>query len=903
MIGLAATFFLLWLVGFLGVRQGLREDNPWIAVALPLPLSLLTLLGTSMLLSQILPYRSAWIITIVAFVVAGMLLWRRRDRMPAWQPFGLSSPQWALLMTGLTGAYFYMHTLGLSAPEDDYWIHFPVIAMLERGFLPPPNPFLEGITLHGHFGRNYLLAILTTASGGDIMLATWTFNHLLQIGTFFLACGVGIRYGRSAAAGVLLPLLLFFGVSVGSRAGLVDTYDNNNLLVYAILLALMVLLLQVLERPTLGRYAFLALMTGFYSIVYETHMILFLGCVLWAPLVVWPLRSAELKRGLLLGLGSTVLSLLVASLLGGPIQDLTARLVGLRQQKPISQADAYQSQRVEISFPKKEFLQIKLGRDPYRRLSYVYEGKLFRDRLPPLDEGGYTFIFHPKVLVLHWLATYLGLPAGLYLAYRRHTAGVLLWLFAFFSYLVPGVVNFGPMHENEYFRWEFAAGFGFAGALALALGDLWVKAENKRWVKAVIVVVALLTMLGGERRVNQAAIMGQKASEPLSRRLSTPIYPAGWTWLTETKVLEIAPADVELCRWLKGRTNPSDVLVTNLEARKHWDMFRESTLVGMSGVRSVGHQSLPPPWMPDGIAPYFRTPNWTVFWQTLDARALPALGASWLYVDIEPKRLEQLKALPQLKLEKEIEAGDGRVRAALSIKSPKPKVVSSTPPQLVVDGVTLPEAELLQSEVAYPVELHLTNAGTEKVAWEGPLGLAQTPLGPEQSGLAVPPTELWVELELDPGQTVTVKHWLVPYLLAGDYNLQPYLGDPKHPLGEPRVVSYSFLDKAERVVIESSEILTHEGEDRQGRLTLKALAPGFRLEGPLRLGWRVWDEERQAYGTPYGFDGVQPLELQLATPPDRVVVNYQAKLPNSPRFRLDFFLVSRSGIEHRLDAE
>jgi hypothetical protein len=72
--------------------------------------------------------------------------------------------------------------------------------------------------------------------------------------------------------------------------------------------------------------------------------------------------------------------------------------------------------------------------------------------------------------------------------------GAVLWVFGLTSFLVPALVDFGPVHEREYFRWEFAAGFGFAGALAVALAQLW---RQGRVAKVTVVLLAVAVTIGG----------------------------------------------------------------------------------------------------------------------------------------------------------------------------------------------------------------------------------------------------------------------------------------------------------------------------------------------------------------------------------------------------------------------
>lgn len=861
----------LWATGFYASRRLLEETDPWLVSGMALPFSLMVLLGLGQGLSQLIPYQSAWSLASVALVLALGFLHKDRAKMPALITRPLTPVEFAILMTALSGAYIVMHAREVLGPEDDYWVHFPLIALLARGNFPPPNPFFENLNLHGHFGRDYLIAMLSRVADNDIMLTTWTFNHLLSASAFFMAVGLGFKYADKAGA-FLFSLFLFFGISVGSRVGLMDTYDNNNLLVYACLLLLMSILLRVPERP--GVLWLLTPLLGVYAIIYETHMILLLGCLLLvAPLHARCSEQALDKELLLKCAGAALGSLLLAAMLGGPIQDLAARALGLRQAQ-VTHAGTYQEQRVEIHFPKKHLFQILLGPDDYRRRSYVYEGKFFRNLIPVSQQQGYqyTFLLHPKVLLMHWLALYLGLPAGLYLWRKRHLAGLSFWLFGLGALLTPALVDFGPVHEKEYFRWEFAAGFCFAAALAMALALCWKTLESKAG-KAAVVLLCLLVMLGGERRLNKTFIAMQKAPQQDQARLASPLYPSSDDWFLNAEVLRLNRDTLELSRLLWQRSDPEDRLLTNFDARSHWELFRESTVAGLAGLRSVGHQS-PPPWMPDGIAPFFHTANWTVFWQTLDPRALPALGARWMLVDGDAQLFDRLAAIESVtEVERRAE------QAVFTIA--RPSLGEADPPPLEA-RLKQPPATQLQSEVAYPFVLEIENKTGAAIDWKGYLSLVQTPRAGTDPGGSIAPLRLWLELEMAEGEMQELPLWLVPPLVEGDYRVEIALGD-RSLFSFDYGWSFTELAATVEIVKEDSEGIT--------------LDPGnFELGGPLTLGWRIFDLEESRYPTPFGFWRTTPWRPEQK----RIEVDLdEAVVPG--RHRADLFLVSRSGREVRLE--
>ena len=369
-----AGLALMSALGTALVRALLDEDDPYLAAGSGCLAALLIELGLTQLLRPFVGYGPGALLALVILTTAGLVAWCRAPGRPfQWLELQKSHKAALLLLTAC--AYFAMHTHEVKAPEDDFFIHFPLISLLARGHYPPLNPFFAQLPLFGHFGRDLLISLLTHLNGDQILPATWALNHALQLASLALGVGLGYRSARAPGA-VLLPWFLFCGISVGSRAGLIDTYDNNNGMVYAGLLMLVHWLVSCRRKST---WAILGFLLGTYAIVYETHMLLFVTMVGFA---IFSVRS---RTGVAIGIA---LSLVTAALMGGPIQDLAMRLFHLRQSEAVGHVEAYESQRVEMHIPKARFLQIELGNDSYRRLSMVFESKLLQSLAPALDEGG-----------------------------------------------------------------------------------------------------------------------------------------------------------------------------------------------------------------------------------------------------------------------------------------------------------------------------------------------------------------------------------------------------------------------------------------------------------------------------------------------------------------------------------
>ncbi len=911
----ALLFLLLWGLGFYLVRWIWQVDDPWLAVSWAGPVAWLLLIGVCSVLAWIVPYEV--IVRVLPWLCLGgwVLLWRRRECLVPLQSFSLSYSAGIGVGCCVLAGAFYIHTTELLNPPDDYWIHYPLIALLGRGIQPPPNPFFPDLVLHGHFGRDYLLALVGTATGRDYLATLWFFNHLAQFNAASLAFALGRRYGRGEAGGVLLCGILFFGISVGSRVGLVDTYDNNNMLVYVVLLALLGILCFSLESGGIDLSArplawlMWGVLCGIYEVVYETHMVLLVLCLVWVPLIRGGFRYREQgfvnwKALLTDGLGAglvVVTALSVAVMLGGPLQDLVGRA---KARRPVSLVEAYESQRVQIVFPKRRLGQILLGEDRYRRLSYVYEGRLFRPlRQLAFSPGGYTFVWHPKVLIIHWLALYLGVLVVFPLGKQRNMFGLLCWVFAALAYLVPAVVGFGPVHEKEYFRWEFAAGFGFAAALAVTLSYAWKAAEGRRGIKAGLVLLVILVCWGGERRLNETVIALQKVPSVRRARLLRPWYPSADTWLLETPRLAVTKDDLRLSRRLYKLLTSNSRVLTDVTARSNYEIFRESTLMGLWGARSVAHLP-PPPWAPDGIAPYFRTPAWVVFWQRLDTRVLPYMGVDYIYATGTQKTIGELIS-GLAKSKGVVLITDQAEKRRAIFKSVRAHHTPRQPPAGVeVEGVQLPDERTLQSEVSYPVTVNLVNRGERFIRWTGPLEIELSPQheGSRRSVYREPPLRFRVELRLAPGGKQRVSLWLVPPLVEGKYQVRFRLGG-KVLSGPDLVLDYNLSGWLKRLQVED-ELLsdTMQGRERKliGRLHIRA-EQAISVAGPLFVGWRVWDGREKRYQTPFGFVGKREFHLKVS-PGDEQLILYEAALPaDRRRFRLDFFIRSWSGLEVPLD--
>jgi hypothetical protein len=562
-----------------------------------------------------------------------------------------------------------------------------------------------------------------------------------------------------------------------------------------------------------------------------------------------------------------LVALFTASLMGGPVQDLAMRLLHIRQAQT-GHFEAYESQRVEIHFPKKAFLQINLGQDIYRRLSYVFETQVLKPFRPTLDEGGYNFIFFPKVLAIHWLGTWLGF-FSIFLFRNRNRPALLLWTFGMLAYLVPGIVDFGPVHEKEYFRWEFAAGFGLCGALALGLAPFF----RGRWGVA-LGVLALAVCWGGEMRLNQAWIWLQSEPNPA---LARPWYPSQRDWLLHQKNIPITADEIDMAVRMHARLGAEDRVVTDVDARGR-DLFnKEGTLAGLMGCRVVGHLA-PPRWMQDGIRPYFHTPNWSVWWQDHDLRAGAGLEANWAF-----------STQPQGWLDGAFKAVERINQVAVYPLPDSAGSVEEAPPGLQIENLALPAGATPQSEVAVPLEAEASNTETTSLSWRGIWEIRS------QGGELDGKTRLLLSdsLELKPGEQKKLKLWFVSPLHEGSSLVELHIGD--------KVMAHMDFANPVKALLSQLTLCEvrytgREGEDNKAILVLGADSK-VDVAGPIRVGWRIYDKQEQRYQTPYGLDGFETVEIHLEAGQTREIAT-KIRIPEpAERFRIDFFLWTYTGAE------
>ena len=588
-------FVLALAVSFLGYglsRRVLGAEDGWEALTLaPLVGSLLLIAGANV----VGPVEIRLPMTIGSALVGLALCWKGRSAsVEAEVDAEPSSRTWLGTLVGLLVLVVgYVIYAGFFTLDTDNWVHEPLIATYAAGLFPPQHPFFAGVELKGHYGRDLLIASLLPPKT-DPLAVVWLLNPVLALASAGVLLTIARRWGDSRSSALSAVAMVFFGICVGFRVGLADCFDGNNGVVYALAIALFYVMLRVFgllpsrrppPRVALGVLA--GVLLGTYCLVYETHFALFLltGAVLLVP-AIW--RSSERPR-LVLGIVLTiVVSLGLSAVEGGPITDIVqAKMSGRKAPETLQEANV--AQHVTMKFPKSQLFKVLATSADYMRVSPGFRLGPFRSLTPETDTEGYISIFSPSFLATHWLPVFSAPLTLLWLVRRRHYPGLAFWLFGAWAYLVPSLIDFGPTYELEYFRWEFAAGFGFSVPLGLLCGELLSRSiedpKRRRATRLAAVVLLGLALWPAEKMINRAIIDVQKNGLP-------PIVPPG-DWRVARPELGVTKADIACAQALSGKVTPGEFMMTNLGSESPLGLWPDCVISGLSAAR-IGGRAHPP---------------------------------------------------------------------------------------------------------------------------------------------------------------------------------------------------------------------------------------------------------------------------------------------------------------------
>ncbi len=512
------------------------------------------------------------------------------------------------------------------------------------------------------------------------------------------------------------------------------------------------------------------------------------------------------------------------------------------------------------------------------------------------------------MLKIHFLPLYL-FPLSLIVLWRRQSlAGHFMGAFGVISFLTPALVNFGPIYESEYYRWEFAAALGFAGALGLALAALaepdgpspafqWnpPKLLVSRQGGKVLAVISLTLLNSWACLTFVGARLEQALSGPLSGWL---YFPSTQTWLAKHQVLDFDPLDYRAAQWLSAQVQPGDRLLTNFRQENNFSILYESTLTGLTGARCVGH-ALPLEDEKIGTTPFRQAPAAVAFWSTFLPDPLSQLKANWiLYRDDLGK---ELPPLPGAKLVHRVQEGE-RIRLIYQIDRkalPNLDVASSSPASGPLMKAELGDRTLPPLRGGSPVDLNLTSA-------QNASGILELSTVRRSDGLASSPSEnLRWRLRLSAGTAQSVP--LVPPYDEGIYQLRatwyPDPGTPHLEVSTPEL-EVAFARLVNQVRIAEISYPTVDSGQSDIWPTRVLVSPQTRLELPspwpasdqVLACWAFYSEERGEFDL---LPGVNLQQLRLSEQP--------WKLPfitpeREGRYRLALYLSAGQGHLTRVPA-
>lgn len=894
--------------GYKIAAAGLEIYDDSLAKAMALPIGLISLIGITTILAPWLPLWGCLLGCVILFVIIGLAIKVPQVQNTTPPPF--SRGQKLLLLITMGASLFYVHAVQLLTFAPDFWSFYPISRALIKNGLPAVHPFFPWIGLNGHFSKQFLIAALAGAVNNDTIRAAWICEIFLLVSSIILWALVIRKISNNARAGAWGAFFLFFSVNVGGKAGLMDAFDNGDLLVFTILGLLLGLFVDIIYKARehwplhWPKIVLTTLLAGLYGFICESYLALVLTCFAAGSLIVCRRRTSIAKTLLSITALSILGSLLISVCGGGVLGHLARQSVGktvtiLGHNKTLT---APASDYASISFPKRHFLAIRLGVDPYRRFSSALNTALFRHYKPILDDGGYSSIFSSKVLILHWLPTWLAPLTLAWAIKRRSICGYMFGLLGLIAYFTPGLIDFGPIREAEYFRWEFAAGVGFAGLMALVVADLIdhvTQLTSRGWRRAIysaLFVFIIANVVGAQRLLNNIVIEAQKSPQAAAKVL-WPWYPNTYRWLLSCKELQLNQRDLDLALWLweqPGRQN----VVWREHIHTPEQFLKCAVLNGISGTRSCEH-ALPPHWQPMGTSPYLPNGSTVAFKKRPSVPLISGLGANWLVTE-EPLPARELynfsrhttseqSVKPIVTLRHTF--GDKRKYWLYQLENsldPLAETVSTEATdqaiQIKVSG--LPAANAWMYGQAYPITVKYSRPlkGWLRAAFKSEANR------PGQSRLTNLPLTFWVE-----GQWSNVM--ICPPINEGHYQLSwSYSQDGKHwqtLIGKTQADYLVAENIDENLRVKEIVVSSTNG----GFITLKNIGcHPFYCGGPLSIKWWVWCDQLHNYRTSASAPEGKTAYTEIIPPQGEVKVNWttQEPLPDEG-FRLDISASAQIG--------
>lgn len=699
-------------------------------------------------------------------------------------------------------SFLYAFLLQSQEMDDDYWVHAPIQGLLLKGDFPPHNPFFPNLELNGHYGRDLLIVVWSRLTGLTTYTTQFWVTALLQPLQILVTYFAIRRASGSRASALGATFFLGIGVQVASRAGLWDTLQNNNPVAQLYLLLVLYLLVGCWQRLHGAQscrvwVVTLGIVLGGLAIVYETHFALCCAASL-VTIGRGLLSSKQRPKVLSVSLAVVVIAMALACTQGGPLTDLARRVTGRAQKEVFKDAAASaQSQHVEIHFPKKKLFCLRCGTLTHLHIKSLPTGNWLYQSYQMSDPNeGYMPLWSRAVLIQQSWPFFLA-PWVLWRALRYgRLASLWLVTLGYVAYFVPLLVDFGPIFEAEYLRWEFAAGLGFAGALGAELGLVF---EKRRPSWALALLAGLIWMCTANLRANAenlVRLLGLAAAE------GRPLVVLGAeNWLTNQVFLDFTTSDWQASQWLATHSQFGQSVLMDTPQESSPQSLFDSTVACLTGLRPSG---LRMPLADDmvGIPPYRKKPGVRCYLQSGDPHYLDLDRPDWIFL-----RNSDPVENPEIRWETVARRHLGRLQPLpekwpLTILSEKIGVA----PQL--RGI--PE--------------HVREGQLMELAWTG-MDQRRLVLVPQSPGQ---PPELEDAVVYAAG--ASQGWWAAPYH-RGEYDLLGYAWDAQglHPLG---VLAHLKLDLSEQMAASRVESMEFDSPLKAGHwVSLRVRLNGPDLDG------------------------------------------------------------------------
>jgi len=544
-----------------------------------------------------------------------------------------------LLVMVLASAAFMLALIWqLQSRDDDFAVHWPLVALFQKNNFPPHRPQFPDLPYTGHYGKDLCVASLSILCGEDFHDFQYFFvalNHLAGVCLLYLLARRILRAFLPALSGTVFAYL---GVHSELRGGLLETFQNNNTLVYLFLFLNIFLLARCLRGGTSLDTLLCGISLGTYSLVYETHFCVLIGALVATMAVAFVRQKEPCREALSKIIAILAIALLLALTQGGTLTNVLRRST-LRFEAASSEDLATWPQKLNIHFPK-----AGLRLTSYRGGDYA----IFSSQL--VGEAGTAVCFLPLCLPFFLI--------------RRIYLGTLFTFVGFFAIAVPAAVDFGSYYNADCFRFLFLAGVSGAFAGGIVVGFLLESAPAFSKVAR----LALALLLGPAA----AYLFAPSISHAYGSFQGFWREPELHYWSSREWAVKGPPGcqsvDLMAAAIIRDLAQPGDRMLTTFDfqtatPRSTATLSRESVLSSFFGLYIVGtglrveandESSM--------LMSNYEGASLTkiAFLHTGDVQMLRPLGIRFLYVDplsLQPVVFQRLREEPRLDLVAEVHSG------------------------------------------------------------------------------------------------------------------------------------------------------------------------------------------------------------------------------------------------------